>query len=188
MQILRGLQANIPTLLQGELFFATDTKTFWIGTSTGNFRLAPAFSQTFVRKSANQSLASSKVLQNDTALLFAIGASQTWIFELYIIWESVSGADIDFSVTAPAGTTGYWSLHPQWGAGNAFQRTDAFTFGTSQPMGGAGATTPQVTLLKGIAVSGATAGNITLQWAQNTSNATATTVLADSWLMATRAV
>src|SRR5271170_7298102 len=36
LQILRGIAANIPTLLLGELYYATDTEALYIGTSGGN--------------------------------------------------------------------------------------------------------------------------------------------------------
>lgn len=36
IQIKRGLKANLPTLDIGEPAYCTDTKQFFIGTSTGN--------------------------------------------------------------------------------------------------------------------------------------------------------
>lgn len=36
MQIKRGLKANLPTLLIGELAYCTDTKEFYVGTAEGN--------------------------------------------------------------------------------------------------------------------------------------------------------
>ena len=57
---------------------------------------------------------------------------------------------------------------------------------TVQAMGGNGATTPLGALVSGTVITGATAGNLQLQWAQNTSNATAASVLAGSALTAWR--
>ena len=49
LQILRGLAANIPTLFVGELYFTTDTKSLFIGTSTGNFQISgPAVQQSWI--------------------------------------------------------------------------------------------------------------------------------------------
>ena len=39
LQILRGLLINIPTLLIGELYLATDTHGLYIGTAGGNVLL-----------------------------------------------------------------------------------------------------------------------------------------------------
>jgi len=40
IQIRRGLQASLPTLLPGELAFSTDTRCLWIGTITGNYLIS----------------------------------------------------------------------------------------------------------------------------------------------------
>lgn len=39
VQLLRGIAANIPTLLAGELYYATDTGALFIGTSGGNVQV-----------------------------------------------------------------------------------------------------------------------------------------------------
>lgn len=39
LRILRGLEADIPTLLEGELGFTTDSKKLFVGTSSGNIEL-----------------------------------------------------------------------------------------------------------------------------------------------------
>jgi hypothetical protein len=38
LKLRRDLEANIPTLATGEPFFATDTKTLWIGSASGNVK------------------------------------------------------------------------------------------------------------------------------------------------------
>jgi len=35
-QILRGIEANIPALNLGEMYYATDTGNLWIGGNNGN--------------------------------------------------------------------------------------------------------------------------------------------------------
>lgn len=39
LQLRRDVIANIPTLLEGEPYYATDTMELWIGTSTGNLKV-----------------------------------------------------------------------------------------------------------------------------------------------------
>jgi hypothetical protein len=36
LQLLRGVEANLPVLSIGEPYFATDTYNLWVGTSNGN--------------------------------------------------------------------------------------------------------------------------------------------------------
>lgn len=36
LQVVRGLKANIPTLASGELYFCTDTRELFVGSSGGN--------------------------------------------------------------------------------------------------------------------------------------------------------
>jgi hypothetical protein len=42
IKIRRGLKANLPALAVGELGFATDTGELYIGTASGNVKLAPS--------------------------------------------------------------------------------------------------------------------------------------------------
>lgn len=42
LRLLRGLEANVPVLLEGELGYTTDTKKLYIGSSTGNIELGKA--------------------------------------------------------------------------------------------------------------------------------------------------
>lgn len=39
LQIRRDVEANLPVLAEGELFFTTDSHKLFIGSSTGNVRL-----------------------------------------------------------------------------------------------------------------------------------------------------
>jgi len=39
-QIFRGLEANLPTLLEGQVALTTDTKRYFVGTNTGNMELS----------------------------------------------------------------------------------------------------------------------------------------------------
>lgn len=41
LQWFRGLLANLPTLLVGEIAFTTDTKQLWVGSATGNSIIGP---------------------------------------------------------------------------------------------------------------------------------------------------
>ncbi len=48
--MLRGILANIPTLAVGEQYFATDTKSVYVGTSSGNQLVGPSSGSTQVKQ------------------------------------------------------------------------------------------------------------------------------------------
>jgi hypothetical protein len=136
----------------------------------------------FVLKPTDQSVVSSAVLVNDSALLFPV-VSGVYLFEIYAVFEAGTTGDIKFSVTAPAGTTGSWGLDPQTTAGGGFNQSPGNAFGATAVSGGNGVGAPTIVIIKGIAVVN-TAGNVQVLWAQNTSNATPTIVHLNSYLFA----
>lgn len=139
----------------------------------------------YVRKPANEPVVNSVIFQDDDDLKFAIGANEQWIFDCVAIVSGSSAADIQVGWNAPTGALERVSIHPAWDAGDAFTipavieaTGDARTLGIVAGM--------RAVLLKGLVVNGGTAGNTGLQWAQATSNATATVVQAESHLIAHR--
>ena len=140
-----------------------------------------ALFQTRAYKLIDQSVTSSVALVNDANLVFAIAASEIWQFELdlYSTFDSVSASGLKAAFTVPAGAT------LQWGANN---QAPVLVSGTAMQLvagGGAGAGT-NIQKVIGQVINGSTAGTVQLQWAQNTSNATATELKAGSSLLATR--
>lgn len=134
-------------------------------------------------KSATQSVTSSTVPVNDTALVLPMAANATYIFDLIVIYTGgpTGASDLSLGGNLPPGSTSspFWWLGPNLANG--------FQFGTNAslpgllPFGTNGAV-PQVLTMHGSVTTGATAGNLQLQWAQNTSNATPTNVLPGSVL------
>src|SRR5258708_39783844 len=126
------------------------------------------------RKPADQSQASNTVLANDSDLLFAIAANEEWVATFEIAAGAVlSTTGFKVAITTPSGST----LEA-----DAFFLTDAATggqFSGATTTSGANilANTPPAGA-KGIihlfcwVLNGTTAGNVTLQCAQNASTAT----------------
>lgn len=147
-----------------------------------------------VRKVANQTVTSSTVYIDDTELKFAISASQTWVATFVLFVDGAQAADVKFKVTAPAGSTVSAAISGLDGAATA-NTASALQFaaaGTAAADVGAvgvlntgGVATVPVTVHVSV-LNSVTAGNVTLQWAQQASNATGTTVLAGSFLTATK--
>lgn len=134
-------------------------------------------------KGADQSIASSTALANDSALFVPVVANAVYLFIMFLDYEGASGSGfgIKFGWTFPSGLTlraaqlGFSSTGADLVATMIKESTVA-----SAESQGAG-TLDSVLLLGTIAVS-STAGTLQLQWAQNTSSATPTIVHASSAL------
>lgn len=144
-----------------------------------------------VRKTADETVNNSAALQNDDHLVFAIAANETWIARYAIMYSSNTTADFKFTLWSPGGgATGIFASHGL-GLGaesNVYDlASQAYTtWGTDiMACGGAGAVAALI-ILEMLVVNSSTPGNVTLQWAQNTADASDTKVLANSFLVAQR--
>lgn len=144
-----------------------------------------------VRKTADESVSSSTTLQDDDVLLFAVGANEVWVADLYLYLSAtnLSLADFKMAFTVPSGSTMnlWWANHDndeEARVSGAITQTTVSGTGIAVIIG-SGATKSLVHVMFYVAV-GTTAGNCQLQWAQNTSDAGATTVKDGSFLIARR--
>lgn len=130
-----------------------------------------------VVKSSDEARTSNTTLTNDTELLFPIGVSETWVayFTLYIVSSGAGQAQL--TITVPTGATGNF-YDTQWNyAVFNFASPDSIT-GISTGFG--------IVYLAVQVVNGANAGNVNLQWAQNSSNVSPTTMKQYSSMVALR--
>jgi len=143
----------------------------------------------YVAKTADQSVTSSTALANDTHLLYAIGATGTYIFDVHLFATSAANAAGDLSVgfTFPTGTLhfGVNGLNNTLASGSSTPGEHAGTLSatsgtTSLPLGLSTATTYQT--VHGILIATAT-GTLRLQWAQFASNANASTLKSGSHML-----
>jgi hypothetical protein len=135
-------------------------------------------------KSSNQSVTSSATLVNDGALAIELQANAVYSFLLILGYNGASGAgNLKFGWSLPSLSTMGYSLYGNSTSGSA---TDGpWETASSVPaLGTSGTGTSLGAVAQGTVSTGSTAGPMQLQWAQNTSNATATTVLAGSVLLA----
>lgn len=84
----------------------------------------------------------------------------------------------------PAGATFRWSLTGLDGAGSSQSDNNTMDASATANVLGNGVGTIRHTRIKGFVVNGATPGNLQLQWAQNTANASDTTVRTNSAMKA----
>jgi hypothetical protein len=138
-------------------------------------------------KDADQSVTSSTVLVNDTKLTLPVVAGATYDFICYLDFEggTASSSDLKFQWSVPAGAVlRYACPHVNASGTNVLNNTNTATTSITVQSQGAG-------VLCGVTCTGtlvmsSTAGSLTLTWAQNTSNGTATIVHAQSKLSLVR--
>lgn len=142
------------------------------------------------RKAASQTLLSNTTLTNDNTLFVALPTAGTFGWRCWLLYNSSLTADIKLTYTWPAGATATWSgmglASTATGTSGDINMAAVTVSGTTLVFGGAAANS--VILLEGEIVMGGTAGNLQLQWAQNTSDATNTSVLARSRMMVWRSL
>jgi hypothetical protein len=149
--------------------------------------MAQAVTLEAVIKAADESVTSSTTLQDDNELTLAVGAGETWEFEFLLLVTGASAGDIKLGLTVPAGTSGWWGGHgigindinanTQNLRSMAGDLTAVLNFGTP-------ASAECMVVVRALVIT-TNAGSVTLQWAQNASSGTATTVKAGSVLRAT---
>jgi hypothetical protein len=147
------------------------------------------------KKAGDQTVASSTVLVNETSLAVPMLASDFWVvtWALYCTFNgSAGGADgIQLAVTVPVGATlaaMYLGACVSAGASGASDADFSTTSGGGVAMlqvAALGTTSGVITVTANVAVGGM-AGNITLQFAQNVSSATAAAIKSGSCVTAIR--
>jgi hypothetical protein len=159
-----------------KLQYDATTRQFSCATDSGSFS---------IRKTSDENLANSTGMQADNSLTFAIGANETYTYQFNV--NAVFGAtgSFKYEVVAPSGATCNYSSHGMDTGGGSSEVING-ACGTDGQFGGADTT--YHLQISGTVTTGATPGNVTLQWAQVTSNGTNTTVKAGSSLNAFKGI
>ncbi|GIH29101.1 hypothetical protein Aph01nite_74110 [Acrocarpospora phusangensis] len=149
-----------------------------------------AVQQNHVIKAADESVASSTVMQNDDHLLLPVAANTRYLVDSLVKYFGEDLADMKFGWTAPAGATLDWYSDAYWTGTSDSGKVmrEVRTLAQTQSCGCSGASFTFAAALRGTLNVGGTAGNLQLQWAQVTSNGTANQVLTGSLLRVTRLV
>lgn len=162
----------LPTFTVGQVLTAADVNRYLKNTITAI-------------KTANESVTSSTTLQDDNHLTASVEATSVYELECVVFYEADTGGDIKLQFSAPAGASLSAAIS-RLTTGAATIDNDAIsimTLGTAIPGGGLGAGQGAVLQIKGVVTIAGTAGTFKLQWAQNASSGTATTVYADSYFV-----
>ena len=140
-----------------------------------------------VRKTADTSRSATTTYEADPHLVFAAEANAVYTVVGWVKYFASTTPDIKIRFTVPTDCLGEWGwLMP--GSATAGTGTTGYSIRTETNDVGAGRTgygtsdSQHMTPVGGLFRMSSTAGNISLEWAQNTSDATATVLYTDSWL------
>jgi len=135
-----------------------------------------------VIKPSTQSVTSSTVLVNDTALAIPVSvASAQYNFEAFFLYQGGTGgaSDLKLQWNVPAGATLNYAI-AGLGSGGGNLASNAFISGTPAAVRTNGAGNLLTAVLSGTLIMGVTTGTLQLQWAQNNSSGTSTQMMAGS--------
>ena len=171
---------------------ATDAAAFGQIPTAGS---VGGFAKVVVRSGNSGTISSSAALANDDTLLWAVGASDRWFFQAFLVFTAADSsgaaatADVQVGWSVPTGGTMQWGA--LGAAGNNFASYGT-TSTASSPLAlatasgaiasGAAAVTFGVAYAGFYTGDGSHTGNVNLQWAQNTSNAATLLINKDSAL------
>ena len=134
-------------------------------------------------KTARETVTSSNTLQDDDHFVFAVEANKTYQLKGLLFVSAPTSGGWKWAFSVPSGATGTISIQ---GATSAYvMGTDAATGGSTGGSSVLIASATSDVRMTGFFTTSATAGNITLRWAQFTSNGTGTYIEVGSVLTLT---
>lgn len=162
--------------------------------STGDVPTADEVNDWFVnvlwaRTLATQSVTSSTTLQDDDYMFVSVDANAEYHVECMVTYGGAAAGDLKMLFRTPAGATftGMATAIVSTGASQQDIQTMQYAGNSSEVWGTLGSG-QQYGIVHGALVTVGTAGTFKVEWAQNTSNATATQIFTNSYLKLTRMV
>lgn len=150
---------------------------------TANVSLHTRAVHTAVRASASQVLtASTTVLQNVTGMTSVLTINAIFEFYMRVFYDASTAADIKFAFTIPAGASMRWGLDGLSAGGTNPGYGTATASAAAIAAGGLGVGTVNMAIIQGEVSMGGTAGSLQMQAAQNTSDASVTTIFDRTYL------
>jgi hypothetical protein len=180
--ILYGNASSVTTVLgQGtadQVLTSDGTDISW--------ETAGGVSHQVLRKSSDESVTSSTTLQNDDDFTFSIGANEVWVVQLYLFTTGVDTGGLKHSWSLPSGGSFAfgnitWIQH---NAGGAVSSSSGKETSVGVVQDASSSTVVKAAIVTAILKNSSTSGTAVWQWAQHASNGTATTINADSTMIA----
>lgn len=140
-----------------------------------------------VRKTSDEQRSATTTFVDDTHLIFAAEANAVYTMVGWIKYFASTVPDIKIQFSVPSGCLGEWAWNMP-GSGTTTTGTTGYSIRTEtndvagSRTGYGTSDSNMFTPVSGIFRMSTASGNISLQWAQNTSDATATVLFTDSWL------
>lgn len=165
---------NETSIIDGETWYERWTGAKWLPASSWG-----AF------KSVAQVVNNSAVLVNDTALTVPLPAANTmYQFSMGLRYTSNTTADIKVTFSQPAGCVSvFGGPLVDLGAGGSISQSDWNNGVPPSVLASGGTNVIAYATVTGSISTAAATGSYTLQWAQNTANASNTTVHDFSWIV-----
>lgn len=140
----------------------------------------------FAAKEVTTDRASTTTVTADPELVLAVEANAQYIYTFYLRISGNTTAQIDIQKTTPSGATGSYSC-TRLSAGAASDtggtRTSTrIAYNVETTFAPISTSAHQVLEGSGRLITSSTSGNFSIDWAQNVSNATASSIHSDSWI------
>ena len=177
---LASFTSDPSTLGDGDIWYRSDLDKVYLRANGATVELSTGSGgMSLIVKTADETVNGSATLQNDDELLFAVAANETWQFEGVLFYTSGATPDIKITATGPSGAVGRFGVVATSSNLSVEGRNDELGTGVTitSPAGN-----PGIVHFYGAIANGANAGNLTLQWAQGTSDASDTIVHAGSYI------
>jgi hypothetical protein len=136
---------------------------------------------------ADQTVNNSTTFVNITDLQVELSANRQYAIDASLFYDSATAADARVNVTVPSGATIRLAV-PAINTGATFTNGNyeaAVNVGGFVSIGGAGVNVPVHAMIRAVVTTLDTSGNLTVQWAQDTANASNTVLRSGSWLRIT---
>jgi hypothetical protein len=177
---------DITTPYTGQLIFLTTGNQLYRYTGAAWTLYDPNVQH--IPKSATESVTSSTTLQNDDHFVFSMQANAKYEMEAFLFYDGAAdpAGGLKMSFTGPASSSMTWcNFGANQGAPSSYNVVVEGIAAAGRVVATNGATVMSCRPAGTVTTAG-TAGNLQFQWAQGTSNVTATRILADSWMRLTR--
>lgn len=157
-----------------------------------NLMAAASGGPTIVRKTADETVNNSNTLQSDNHLLLALGANEVWQIDIFLLITGAVAAAFKSGFSYPVNCSIFWgcvgaggvAVTTTWGHTPAGQQPNLLEEAESLGYGVRADARTVGYRLSLIVINGANAGNVNLQWAQNTADVSDTKLLENSCLIA----
>lgn len=139
----------------------------------------------FITKTVDKTIASNTTVQVDDEIILSLGSNQTWeVTGMLNFYSANATPDVRFNFSGPTGSNIRIAYISNRGGVN--NSSSGIITGATNMVLDLAANTEGVVILSGIVSTGTNAGQLTLLWAQNASNATVTRLKAGSYLKLVR--